>query len=311
MLGCLPTGGKRATVRGITRRERELPSPVELAMVRSARSSLPPMTFKFHCTCGQKVSATSDMIGTRATCPRCGASVKVPKPPEEPSGTTEDKASAASKKEETPKSPPVTPPAEPAPKAKPEPPAVSKEAPEAAPASAPTPLKIVARPVGFLWAIALGFAVPTIAAAAFLGWSNADRIPKTAWFALVAIAIGLPLGAVLLRQFVRLLLRFDLGFSESLPVTLLAASLTALSLIPAGLSLAGKIPPEPAARLLPITIGAAIFLTMAAYGFLIRNALGRPVGMARGALACLLQSVSIGIFFAAVFGAARQFVFHG
>jgi hypothetical protein len=33
---------------------------------------------KFSCECGQRVSATPDLIGTEATCPGCDASILVP-----------------------------------------------------------------------------------------------------------------------------------------------------------------------------------------------------------------------------------------
>jgi len=38
------------------------------------------MSFKFHCECGQKVSATDDMIGTKAACPSCGRLIVVARP---------------------------------------------------------------------------------------------------------------------------------------------------------------------------------------------------------------------------------------
>lgn len=42
------------------------------------------MTFKFHCQCGQRVSATEDLIGTVADCPNCGTPITVPRPEELP-----------------------------------------------------------------------------------------------------------------------------------------------------------------------------------------------------------------------------------
>jgi hypothetical protein len=38
----------------------------------------PPMIIKFSCECGQRVSATPDLIGTEAICPGCDAALLVP-----------------------------------------------------------------------------------------------------------------------------------------------------------------------------------------------------------------------------------------
>lgn len=252
------------------------------------------MTFKFHCTCGQKVSATSDMIGTRATCPRCGASVKVPKPPDEPAPAPPPAVAPASvqKSEESSKAA-FSPPVDTARKAStsaPSEPAMPKDAtaePKQAPA--PTPLKIVPRRVGLIWTVAGATAAVAVGLAAFLAWNHWDLIPKSAGIPLAVILVALPLGAVVLRQLSRLVLRFDLGFSESLPVTVLTVSLALLALLPAALSLVGRVVPEQGARLLPLTIGAALILAIAAYGFLIRNALGRPVGVALGTITFLIH----------------------
>lgn len=53
------------------------------------------MTFKFHCQCGQRVSATEDLIGTVADCPNCGKPITVPRPEELPPPAPLPEAEAA------------------------------------------------------------------------------------------------------------------------------------------------------------------------------------------------------------------------
>ncbi len=55
------------------------------------------------------------------------------------------------------------------------------------------------------------------------------------------------------------------------------------------------LPPEQAAKLLILTLGGGLLITIVTYSFLIRNALGRPIGIGRGILTYLLQCVFLGL----------------
>jgi len=229
------------------------------------------MTFKFHCTCGQKVSATDDMIGTTAICPRCGSGVVVQLPPELA-------ATAA------PPGPPQLPPQ------------LAR-----VPAAVPTavPMAVVPRPVGLLALAAAVTLVLLIGTAAFLFRAHLHDLVENNRPVLIGLPIFLvvysAITAIFLRLAVRIVVRFDLAFLEAWLLALMISAVNALSVIPAVLVPMHMLPPEQGGKLLVLTASGGLLVTIVAYSFLIRNALGRPIGIGRGILTYLLQIVFVAV----------------
>lgn len=225
------------------------------------------MTFKFHCTCGQKVSATDDMIGTTAICPRCGSGIVVQLPPELA-------ATAA------PAAPPKLPP-------------------QLARVPAAVPMAVVPRPVGSLALAAAVALVLLIGTAAFLFRAHLHELVPNNLPVLIGLPIGLAVGsailAIFLRLAVRIVVRFDLAFLEAWLLALMISAINALSVIPAVLVPMHMLPPEQGGKLLVLTASGGLLVTIVAYSFLIRNALGRPIGIGRGILTYLLQTVFVAL----------------
>jgi len=223
------------------------------------------MTFKFHCTCGQKVSATDDMIGTTAICPRCGSGIVVQLPPELAS---------------------ATPMAEP------------PKLPSLPMSAAAAPMTVVPRPVSLLALIAAAALIALLGTAAFLFRAHLQDLVKSNLPVLIGLPICLVVGsaitAIFLRLSVRIVVRFDLAFLEAWLVAVLITAVYALAFAPAALIPLHLLQPEQA-KLLFLTLGGGMLITIVSYSFLIRNALGRPIGIGRGILTYLLQGVFLGV----------------
>jgi DNA-directed RNA polymerase subunit RPC12/RpoP len=224
------------------------------------------MTFKVHCTCGQKVSATDDMIGTTAICPRCGSGIVVQLPPE----LAATAASAA---------PPKLPP-------------------QLASVRA-VPMAVVPRPVGLLALAAAVALVLLFSTAAFLFRAHLHELVPYNLPVLIGLPIGLAGGsailAIFLRLAVRIVVRFDLAFLEAWLLALMISAVNALAVIPAALVPFHMLPPEQGGKLLVLTLGGGLLITIVTYSFLIRNAVGRPIGIGRGILTYLLQTVFVAL----------------
>jgi len=250
------------------------------------------MIFKFYCTCGQKVSATDDMIGTAAQCPRCAQKVIVPRPEDvvEPGAMPHPPAPAMQ-----PAPPPALPPRPPAP------------APAAAAPTSVAPLSVVPRPMGLLSVTATVALAAMLGATAFVFRGQLANLSKASLPILlgtpVALLVYSLIAAFFLRLAVKIVARLNLALAEAWLVTLTATALIVLSMAPVALIQLHMIPVETGAKLLPLTGGLSLLLTIAAYSFLIRNAQGRPIGIGRGILAYLIQGVLVGLIAGLVLGA--------
>lgn len=264
------------------------------------------MTFKFHCACGQKVSATEDMIGTTAVCPRCGTKMKVPRP-EETAETASPAPSPDPAKPAPPPSPAPEPQPAPAATAAP-PPAITPRSlprPKTTPRFTPAPVTVARRPLGMLWLVTILAGGSALGAAGYFFRDLLNQVPSNPGplviGALAALVASLAI-AVFLKLAVRVVAKMNLAFLEAWLVTLFTLALAALAALPIALTQLGIWKVEQGAKLLPLTTGASQFLTIIAYSFLIWNAFGRPIGVWRGALTYLLQVIFLGAIGAIALG---------
>lgn len=260
------------------------------------------MTFKFHCACGQKVSATEDMIGTSAVCPRCGSQVTVPRPPDPEPLTVSSPP---------PPSEAVPSPAPEAASPQPAPPTVAvatRTLPKPAPkrtTAAVRPVLVAPRPWGMLWltaflALSLALGTGGYLFRNFLPWVPGHTQPVAiATLSVIAASI---LSALLLRLAAAIVANLNLAFLEAWLVTVITFALYVLAAVPAAVVQLGLWPAEQGAKFLPVTGGGALLFTIVVYSFLIRTALGRPIGIARGVLTYILQLVFFGILGGVAFG---------
>lgn len=252
------------------------------------------MTFKFHCTCGQKVSATEDMIGTTAVCPRCSSKITVP-PPETAESAPATTAVAP------PEPAPQAPSPQPAPARETKPAAASLSLPKPqrrSTFSGPAPLSVVSRPMGMLCLATFLALVAALGAGGYLFRSFLSRVPTNPAplvIGTLATIAGSLVIALFLKLAVRVVARLNLAFSEAWLVTVFTLALNALAATPAALTHLGLWKVEQGAKILPITGGVSLLLTIIAYSFLIWNAVGRPIGVWRGVLTYLLQVIFLGI----------------
>jgi len=108
--------------------------------------------------------------------------------------------------------------------------------------------------------------------------------------------------ALFLKLAVRVVARLNLAYLEAWLVTLFTLALNALAAVPVALIQLGLSQVEQGAKLLAITSGVSLLLTIVAYSFMVRNALGRPIGIWRGVLTYLLQMIFLALLGGVAFG---------
>lgn len=267
-------------------------------------ADLHAMTFKFYCECGQKVSATEDMVGTTAVCPRCSTKMTVPTPEEAAAAAEAAMAappSAPSESEPAAQSPPARTPTEPATAAAPR----SLPRPKTTPRNAPTPVTVARRPLGLLWLAAFLAGGAALGAGGYIFRGFLKQVPDNPGplvIGTLAAFVASLVIALFLKLAVRVVARIDLAFLEAWLVTIFTLALNVLAAAPVALTQLGLWKVEQGAKLLPITTGVSLLLTVIAYSFLIWNAFGRPIGVWRGVLTYLLQAVFIGALGGIIFG---------
>ncbi len=160
-------------------------------------------------------------------------------------------------------------------------------------------MTVVLRPMRLLWLAASVALVVALGGSAILFRAHLDDLMKTGLPYLVGVPIGVVISSAifagLLRVAVRIVGRFAFAFSEAWLVSVVTTALNVLALLPVALIQMRIYRTEDGARLLVIMGVINIVLTIAAYSFLIRNALGRPIGIARGVLTYLLLGAVIGV----------------
>lgn len=222
------------------------------------------MTFKFHCECGQKLSATDDMIGTDATCPNCSTLITVAPPSPATRGRPEP-------------IPPV-------------PPSRHTDF------TQPRPEGLI-RGLALLASLGLSGVLAWLLSARFFRPSLDSQGGMFAIFLGITIALFLAsvLAAVFLRMAVKIVARFNLPFGEATWMCLLVSSISLASFLPK-LVLAQQ--PDLMKSVLPLSSGLAFVLLLACFACLIWNDRCEPIGWARG----VLTYVVFLLLFAVVFG---------
>jgi hypothetical protein len=125
----------------------------------------------------------------------------------------------------------------------------------------------------------------------------------------LGILIGAAIDAIFLRLAVRIVARFNFAFLEAWLVSICVAALGFIALTPAVLVQMRVLRPEDAAKFGALSGGVGFLLTIAAYSYLIRNPMGRPIGIGRGILTCLLQGVFL-VVLGMVIGLAGTLAMH-
>jgi hypothetical protein len=167
-------------------------------------------------------------------------------------------------------------------------------------------MTVVPRPMGLLKLTACLALVLMLGTVAFVFRSQLNPLPKIAVPVLVGVPLGMLIGSIVVATFLRLAVRivgrFDLSFFEAWLVTLFTSSLDVLAVVPVALAQFRMIRPEEGAKFVALTGGVDLLLTIVVYSFLIRNALGRPIGIGRGILTYLLRGAFLGVLGGIVFG---------
>jgi len=160
-------------------------------------------------------------------------------------------------------------------------------------------MTVVPRPVGLLIAAAGVALLAFLGTSAFLLRGHLGELVSANRPLLIGVPIGILVGsaiaAIFLRLAVRIVARFNFAFLEAWLVAICVTALSFTGMAPLGLIQIRLLRPEEAVKLAAIMGGIGFLLTLAAYSFLIRNALGRPIGIGRGILTYLLQSVFLGV----------------
>ena len=156
-----------------------------------------------------------------------------------------------------------------------------------------------------LWLPAFVTVAAALGAGGYLFRGDLSQIPTNpapVVIGTLVVFVGSLVIALFLKLAVRVVARLDLAFLEAWLVTVITLALNALAAVPAALTHLSIWKVEQGAKLLPITAGASLLLTIVAYSFLIWSALGRPIGVWRGALSYLLQVVFLGVLGGIAFG---------
>jgi hypothetical protein len=158
-------------------------------------------------------------------------------------------------------------------------------------------MSVARRPMGMLWLTTLLAMGAALGAGAYVFRGFLNQVPTNPGplvIGTLAIFAASLIIALFLKLAVRLVARLNLAYLEAWLVTLFTLALNALAAVPVALTQLGVWKVEQGAKLLPITSGACLLLTIIAYSFLIWNAFGRPIGIWRGVLTYLLQVVFLG-----------------